>query len=92
MDAADCRLVAGVAEWLFGDVLLDVRLKPADQRSSSIQPVCGRADGWDVVVDGMLWRTAGKSVRYAGELVVTSILMQLDNICHFKRASGNSHR
>ena len=25
MDAADCRLVAGVAEWLFGEVLLDVR-------------------------------------------------------------------
>ena len=32
--------------------------------------VCGRADGKDVVVDGMLWRTAGKSARYAGELVV----------------------
>ena len=32
--------------------------------------VCGRADGRDVVVDGMLWRTAGKSARYAGELVV----------------------
>ena len=32
--------------------------------------VSGRADGWDVVVDGMLWRTAGKSARYAGEVVV----------------------
>ena len=32
--------------------------------------VCGRADGRDVVVDGMLWRTAGESARYAGELVV----------------------
>ena len=32
--------------------------------------VCGRADGRDVVVDGMLWRTAGKSARYAGELEV----------------------
>ena len=32
--------------------------------------VGGRADGRDVVVDGMLWRTAGKSARYAGELVV----------------------
>ena len=31
---------------------------------------CGRADGRDVVVDGMLWRTAWKSARYAGELVV----------------------
>ena len=30
----------------------------------------GRSSGRDVVVDGMLWRTAGKSVRYAGELVV----------------------
>ena len=32
--------------------------------------VCGRADGRNVVVDGMLCRTAGKSARYAGELVV----------------------
>ena len=32
--------------------------------------VCGRSDGTDVVVDDMLWRTAGKSIRYAGELVV----------------------
>ena len=32
--------------------------------------VCGRADGRDVAVDGMLWRTAGKSACYAGELVV----------------------
>ena len=31
---------------------------------------CGIADGRDVVVDGMLWRTAEKSARYAGELVV----------------------
>ena len=33
MDAADGRLVAGVVEWLFGEVLLDVRFIPADQRS-----------------------------------------------------------
>ena len=32
--------------------------------------ICGRADGREVVVDGMLRRTAGKSVRYVGELVV----------------------
>ena len=32
--------------------------------------VSGRADGRDVVVDDMLWRTAGKSALYAGELVV----------------------
>ena len=30
MDATYCRLVAGVSEWLLGEVLLDVRLKPAD--------------------------------------------------------------
>ena len=74
MDAADCQLVAVVAEWLFDEELLDVRFRPADQRSSSFRPViwlvCGRTDGRDVVVDGMLWRTAGKSARYAVELVV----------------------
>ena len=32
--------------------------------------VCGRADGKDVVIDGMLWQPAGKSARYAGELAV----------------------
>ena len=32
--------------------------------------ICGRADDRDIVVDGMLWRPAGKSARYAGELVV----------------------
>ena len=31
---------------------------------------CGRTDGRNVVVGGMLWRTAGKSARCAGELVV----------------------
>ena len=30
MDAANGRLVAGVVEWLVGEVLLDVRFKPAD--------------------------------------------------------------
>ena len=43
MDNADGRLVPGVVEWLFGDVLLDVRYKPADQRSSSIRPVFWRS-------------------------------------------------
>ena len=38
MDAADCRLVDGVAEWLFGEELLDVRSNSADQRSSSYRP------------------------------------------------------
>ena len=55
MDAADCRPVAGVVEWLFGEVLLDVRFKPSGHLA-----VCGRANGRDVVVDGMQWRTAGK--------------------------------
>ena len=31
--------------------------------------VCGRADVRDVVVDGMLRRTAGKSFCYADQLV-----------------------
>ena len=43
MDAADCRLVAGVAVWLFGEVLLDVGFEPADQRSSSIRSVIWRS-------------------------------------------------
>ena len=43
MDATDCRLVAGVSEWLFGEILLDVRLRPADQRSSSFRPVIWRS-------------------------------------------------
>ena len=53
MNAADYRLVAGVAEWLFGEVLLDVRLMPADQRSSSFRPVIW----WSVaeLIAGMLW-------------------------------------
>ena len=33
--------------------------------------VCGRADGMDVVVDRMKWRTIWKSAGYAGELVVS---------------------
>ena len=53
MDAADGRLLAGVAEWLFGVVLQDARFKPADQRSSSIPPVI-----WLSVTElmvGVLW-------------------------------------
>ena len=53
MDATDCRLVAGAAEWLIGEVLLDVRLKPADQRSSSFRPVIWRSV--TELVAGMLW-------------------------------------
>ena len=57
MDAVDGQLVTGLVEWLIGVILQDVRFKPADH-------------GRDVVIDGMLRRTAGKSVRYAGEQVV----------------------
>ena len=58
MGSADGRLVAGVVEWLFDEVLLDVWFIPAGHLA-----VCGRADGKDVVADGKLRRTAGKSVR-----------------------------
>ena len=53
MDATDGRLVAGVALWLFGEVLADAMSKPADQSSSSIRPVI-----WRSVAEpnpGMLW-------------------------------------
>ena len=53
MDAAVCRLVAGVAEWLFGEALLDVRLNPADQRSSSLWPVTWRSVA--ELIAGMFW-------------------------------------
>ena len=53
VDAADCRLVAGVVEWLFGEVLLDVRSKPADQRSSSSGQVIWRSVA--ELMAGMLW-------------------------------------
>ena len=44
------------------------------------------------MVDGMLWRTAGKSAHHADELVVPSLLMQFGDISHFKKTSGNSQR
>ena len=47
--------------------------------------VCGKADGRDIVVDGMLRQTAGKSVCYAGKLVV-SLMMQISDMCDFKTA------
>ena len=43
VDAADGRLVAGVVEWLFGEVLLDVRFKLANERSLLIRPVIRRS-------------------------------------------------
>ena len=42
MDAVDGRLVSGILESLFGEVLLDVRFRPVDQRSSSIRSVIWR--------------------------------------------------
>ena len=53
MDAADCRFAAGIAERLFGEVLLDVRFTPADQRSSSFLPVKLRSVA--ELMAGMLW-------------------------------------
>ena len=53
MDAADGLLVAGVVERLFGEVLMDVRFKLADQRSSSIRPVIWRSVA--ELIAGMLW-------------------------------------
>ena len=52
MDAADGRLLAGVVEWLFGEILPDVMFIPADQRSLSIKLVIWRS------VAGMLWQMA----------------------------------
>ena len=54
--------------------------------------VCGRAVSRDVVVDGMLLRTAGKSIRYAGEVIVPEPLDAVRRYCHLKTASGNSQR
>ena len=56
MDADDGRLVAGVVEWIFGEVLLDVRFRPADQRSSSIRTVIWRCVS--ELMAGMLWQMA----------------------------------
>ena len=52
VDAADDRHAAGVVEWLFDVVLLDVRPKPADKRSSSIPPVIRRSV--EEMIAGML--------------------------------------
>ena len=56
MDAADGQLVAGAVEWLFGEILQDVRFKPADQRSSTIRPVIWRS--LSDLMAGMLWQMA----------------------------------
>ena len=64
MDAADCRLVAGVAEFFFGEELLDVRFKLADQGSSSF---------WRSVAEliaGMLWQMASYGELLGNQLVM----------------------
>ena len=53
MDAADGRLVAGVAEWLFGEVLQDVEFRPANHGSSSFRTVIWRSVA--ELIAGMLW-------------------------------------
>ena len=71
MDAANYQLVAGVAERLFGETLLDVRLRPADQRSSSFRLVIWRSV--EEQMAGMLWLMA-----YYGELIGNH-LVKLEN-------------
>ena len=53
VDAVEGRPVAGVVEWILGEVLLDVILRPADQKSSSMQPVICRSV--IELMTGMLW-------------------------------------
>ena len=53
MDAVDGWLVTGVVEWILGEVFMDVIIRPADQRSSSMQPVIWRSV--TELMAGMLW-------------------------------------
>ena len=93
-DAADCRLVADVVAWFFGEVLLDVGSNLADQRSSSYRPVI-----WQSVVElmiGMIWLMECDGELLGNYLVMLanwhfpSLLIQFDDICHFTSASVNS--
>ena len=68
MDAADFRFIAGDAEWLVDEVLLDVRLKPADQRSSSFRRVIWRSVAEQMA--GMLWH-----MDWYAELLGNQIVM-----------------
>ena len=68
MDATVCPLVAGVSDWLFGEVLLYITLKPADQRSLSFRPVIWRSVA--ELMAGMLW----EMVCY-GELLGNQLVM-----------------
>ena len=64
MNAADGRLVADVVGWLFGEVFLDVRFKPADQRSSSIRLSVAE------LMTGLLWWKACKSELLGSQFVM----------------------
>ena len=96
MDAADCRLVTGVAEYLFGEVLLFVRFMPADQRSASFRTVIWRSVA--EVMAGVLWLMACNDELLGNQLAMLAnwsfptLLMQFGDICHLKTASGNSQR
>ena len=68
MDAADGRFIAGVAKWLFGEVMLEIRFKPTDLRSSSIWPVI-----WLFVAElmaGILWQIACKGELHGNQLAM----------------------
>ena len=96
MNAADCGLVAGVADWLFGVVLLDAWSKTADQRSSSIRPIIWRSVA--ELLAGILWQMACHGELLGNKFVMLAnrwlpcLLMQFGDICHFKTVSGNSQR
>ena len=68
MDAADCRLVAGAAEWLIGEVLLDVRPKPANPRSSSFRSVIWWSEA--ELMAGILWLMACDGGLLGNQLVM----------------------
>ena len=67
MDATDCRLVADVTEWLFGEVLMDAGPKAADQRSSSFRPVIWRSLAEPMA--GMSWQMACHGEQLGHQLV-----------------------
>ena len=51
---------------------------------------CGRAVGTDVMVDGTLRGTAGKSIRYAGEQIVPEPLDAVRQHLPFQDSQGDS--
>ena len=88
VDAADGRFIADAVDWLFGEVLLDVRSKPADQIYGGVwqswwQGCCGRwhamANCWEI---SMLCRWT----------VVSEPLDAVRRHLPFKTACGNTQR